>query len=114
MGLDSHLYKQNGICIDNDDGDWRSFLGEELIYFRKFYAFNNWILSNCEKLNHSIVDGCKVTLADLLKLKQEIADKKDAYFFEEYFKEKLANLVKFINEEEKNQSSEFYYYTYQN
>jgi len=113
MGLDSSIYKPIGEILNAEQAD-NEFLGKELICFRKFYALDNWFRENCEVLGHWFVDGCKITRQDLLRLKSELDEKKDDYFFSRYFEEKLAELIKFLENEIDNPSCEYYYYTWVN
>lgn len=46
---------------------WNSeSLGDEVVYFRKFYPLQYWVQDNCKEIKHDVFDLYKITKKDLL------------------------------------------------
>ena len=110
MGLDQHIKRK---IADFNKDDFEDIFLEDLIYFRKFYPLNNWVMENCKNANHNWSDIYEIKLKDLLIFIDYYRDTKNKWWDEEPDVAKFESLIKFV-ESIKNKPEEIYYYTYIN
>jgi len=112
MGLDISI--KNKIKKHNTEDT--SFLGSEAVYFRKFYPFHNWVLANCEKIEHDWYDIYLLTHENIIDFEKYYFSKdseKEWWFdYKEFYEESTRILIEFLKTTKKNPQE--YYYTFTN
>lgn len=101
MGLDSSIFNNNPEPKNEFD-----ILGEELVYFRKFYSFHVWICTNCERVDHDVFyDVYKITRNNILEFIEFYKKEEDVFDVETEKIEPLHELLK-------TSTDDFWYYEY--